>query len=139
MTKTAHYKRLVLQLCRTFNDGNLSRIDDCLTPDFADFQDSAGPDGFKSSIRTLRLSFEDARWDVLGLVAEGSTTVVRLRFSGVHVGDYLGVAPTRCPVSVEQVHIYEGRDGRLATHHYVREDLELLDQLGVRPDITATR
>lgn len=136
MTGTAHYKRLVLELCRAFNDGKTSRIDDYLTPDFADLGVTAGPDWFKGSIKMLRRSFKDARWDVLGLVAEGTTTVVRLRFSGVHVGDYLGVPPTRRSVSVEQVHIYEGRDGRLATHYCVRDDLELLDQLGVRPDVT---
>jgi predicted ester cyclase len=136
MTGTAHYKRLVLELCRAFNDGKISKIDDYLTPDFADLGVSAGPDWFKGSIQALRRSFSDARWDVLGLVAEGTTAVVRLRFSGVHIGEYLGVAPTRCAVSVEQVHIYEGRDGRLATHYCVRDDLELLDQLGVRPDTT---
>jgi predicted ester cyclase len=136
MTGTAHYKRLVLELCRAFNDGKISQIDDYLTPDFADLGVSAGPDWFKSSMRSLRRSFSEAHWEVLGLVAEGTTTVVRLRFTGVHVGEYLGVAPTRCSVSVEQVHIYEGRDGRLATHYSVRDDLELLGQLGVHPDKT---
>lgn len=136
MTGTAHYKRLVLELCRAFNDGEISRIDDYVTPDFVDLGVSGGPDWFKSSIQVLRRAFKDARWDVLGLVAEGTTIVVRLRFTGVHIGEYLGVAATRCAVSVEQVHIYEGRDGRLATHYSVRDDLELLDQLGVRPDTT---
>jgi predicted ester cyclase len=136
MTGTAHYKRLVLELCRAFNDGKISGIDDCLTPDFADLGVSAGPDWFKGAIQTSRRSFKNAHWEVLGLVAEGTTTVVRLRFSGVHVGDYLGVAPTGRSVSVEQVHIYEGRDGRLATHYCVRDDLELLHQLGVHPDAT---
>jgi predicted ester cyclase len=136
MTETAHYKRLVLELCQAFNDGKISRIDDYLTPDFADLGVSAGPDWFKSSLQALRRAFANARWEVLGLVGEGTTTVVRLRFSGVHVDDYLGVAPTRCAVSVEQVHIYEGRDGRLVTHYCVRDDLDMLDQMGVRPDTT---
>src|SRR3954463_6406002 len=136
MTGTAHYKRLVLELCRAFNEGKINRIDDYLTPDFADLGVSAGPDWFKSSIQALRRSFGDARWEVLGLVAEGTTTVVRLRFSGVHIGEYKGVNPTHCAVNVEQVHFYEGRDGRLATHYCVRDDRERLDQLGVRPDTT---
>jgi predicted ester cyclase len=126
----------VLELCRAFNDGKISKIDDYLTPDFADLGVSAGPDWFKSSIQSLRRSFSDARWEVLGLVAEGTTTIVRLRFSGVHIGEFMGVAPTRSAVSVEQVHIYEGRDGRLATHLCVRDDLELLAQIGVHPDTT---
>lgn len=43
------------------------------------------------------------------------------------------VTPTRRQVNVEQIQLLcEGRDGRLATHHYIRDDLALLDQLGVR-------
>ena len=136
MTGTAHYKRLVLELCRAFNEGKINRIDDYLTPDFADLGMSAGPDWFKSSIQALRGAFSDARWEVLGLVGEGTTAVVRLRFTGIHTGEYMGVNPTRRAVSVEQVHLYEGRDGRLATHYSVRDDLELLRQLGVQPDTT---
>ncbi|MFC5099733.1 ester cyclase [Kibdelosporangium philippinense] len=64
--------------------------------------------------------------------------MLRVRLTGVHVGEIVGVAPTRRKVDVEQIHFYEGRDGRLATHHYIRDDLALLDQLGVRSEVPAT-
>jgi predicted ester cyclase len=128
------YKNLVLALNHAFNIGDLSGVDELLTPDFAERDMPPGPEGYKTAVRRLRAALDDPRSEVLGLVAEGSTVVLRVRLTGVHVGEIVGVAPTRRQVNVEQIHFYEGRDGRLATHHYIRDDLALLDQLGVRAD-----
>jgi predicted ester cyclase len=128
------YKNLVLALNHAFNTGDLSGVDELLTPDFAERDMPPGPEGYKTAVRRLRAALAEPRSEVLGLVAEGSTVVLRVRLTGVHVGEIVGVAPTRRQVNVEQIHFYEGRDGRLATHHYIRDDLALLDQLGVRAD-----
>ncbi|MBP2320086.1 putative ester cyclase [Kibdelosporangium banguiense] len=130
------YKNLVLALNHAFNTGDLSGVDELLTPDFAERDMPPGPEGYKTAVRRLRAALDEPRSEVLGLVAEGSTVVLRVRLTGVHIGEIVGVAPTRRQVNVEQIHFYEGRDGRLATHHYIRNDLALLDQLGVRSDLT---
>lgn len=130
----ARYKNLVLALNHAFNSGDLSGVDEILTPDFVERDMPPGPEGYKAAVRQLRAALDEPRSEVLGLVAEGSTVVLRVRLSGVHVGEIAGVAPTRRHVNVEQIHFYEGRDGRLATHHYIRDDLSLLDQLGVQAD-----
>ena len=135
----ARYKNLVLALNHAFNTGDLAGVDELLTPDFAERGMPPGPEGYKTAIRRLQAALGEARSEVLGLVAEGSTVVLRVRLSGVHVGEMVGVAPTRRQVDVEQIHFYEGRDGRLATHHYIRDDLTLLDQLGVRADPPPTK
>lgn len=59
--------------------------------------------------------------------------VLRVRLTGVHVGEIVGVAPTRRTVNVEQIHFYEGRDGQLATHHYIRDDLACSTSLACGP------
>jgi predicted ester cyclase len=130
----ARYKNLVLALNHAFNSGDLSGVDDLLTPDFVERDMPPGPEGYKAAVHKLRSALAEPRSEVLGLVAEGSTVVLRVRLTGLHVGEMAGVAPTRRQVNVEQIHFYEGRDGRLAAHHYIRDDLSLLDQLGVRPD-----
>ncbi|CAM3321331.1 ester cyclase [Kibdelosporangium persicum] len=134
----SRYKNLVLALNHAFNAGDLSGVDDLLTPDFAERDMPPGPEGYKAVVRQWRAALHEPRSEVLGLVAEGSTVVLRVRLTGVHVGEIVGVAPTRRHIDVEQVHFYEGRDGRLATHHYIRDDLALLGQLGVRSDMLAT-
>jgi predicted ester cyclase len=130
----ARYKNLVLALNHAFNSGDLSGVDELLTPDFVERDMPPGPEGYKEAVLRLRKALDEPRSEVLGLVAEGSTVVLRVRLSGVHVGEMVGVAATRRQVNVEQIHFYEGRDGRLATHHYIRDDLALLDQLGVRAE-----
>src|ERR1043165_5835194 len=131
----SRYKNLVLALNHAFNTGDLSAVDDLLTPDFAERDMPPGPEGYKEAIRQLHAALANPRSEVLGLVAEGSTVVLRVRLTGVHVGEIVGVAPTRRRVNVEQIHFYEGRDGRLATHHYIRDDLALLGQLGARSNM----
>ncbi|TCO62477.1 ester cyclase [Actinocrispum wychmicini] len=135
----ARYKNLVLALNHAFNSGDLSGVDEILTPDFVERDMPPGPEGYKTAVRQLRAALDEPRSEVLGLVAEGSTVVLRVRLTGVHVGEIVGVAATRRQVTVEQIHFYEGRDGRLATHHYIRDDLALLDQLGVQADPKGVR
>jgi predicted ester cyclase len=135
----ARYKNLVLALNHAFNSGDLSGVDELLTPDFVERDMPPGPEGYKTAVRKLLAALAEPRSEVLGLIAEGSTVVLRVRLTGVHVGEFAGVPPTRRQVNVEQIHFYEGRDGRLATHHHIRDDLALLDQLGVRADPTIVR
>ncbi|MEV4312662.1 ester cyclase [Actinocrispum sp. NPDC049592] len=135
--RSARYKNLVLALNHAFNSGDLSGVDGMLTPDFAERGMPPGPDSYKTAVRLLREALDEPRSEVLGLVAEGSTVVLRVRLTGVHVGEIVGVAPTRRQVDVEQIHFYEGRDGRLAAHHFIRDDLALLGQLGIRPKLAA--
>jgi predicted ester cyclase len=128
-----HYKNLVLALNHAFNTGDLSSVDEILTPDFAERNMPPGPEGYKAAMRKVRAALAEPLSEVLGLVAEGSTIVLRVRLTGMHVGEIAGVTPTRRRVNVEQIHFYEGRDGRLATHQCIRDDLALLAQLGIRP------
>jgi predicted ester cyclase len=133
-TMSGRYKNLVLALNHAFNSGDLRGVDDLLTPDFAERDEAPGPAGYKAAVRRLRAALDEPWSEVLGLVGEGSSVVLRARLTGVHVGEIVGVAPTRCQIDVEQIHFYEGRDGMLTAHHYIRDDLALLGQLGFQDD-----
>lgn len=112
MTTTAYYKQLVLRLCSACNTGDVRAVEELLTPDFVDIggvdeaRGADGVQGFLARLAGIRRVFTDFRWEVLGLVAEGTTVILRLRLSGSR-GDSVH--------SMEQVHIYEGRDGRIAS------------------------
>lgn len=120
MMTTAHYKQLVLRLCTACNQGDMRAIEEVLTPDFTDVAAAAGPDQFVARIAASRRAFDDFRWEVLGLVAEGTTVALRVRQLGEYEGRRL---------SVEQVHIYEGRDGRIASRHCVGGADDLFDRV----------
>ena len=96
------YKRLVLTLCRAYESGDRQAIEACLTPDFVDIRTHEGPEEVVENAR----AGHGVRWTVVGLIAEGTTVVVRLRL-------------TANDRSTDQIHIYEGRDDRLSTRYRV--------------------
>ncbi len=57
----------------------------------------------------------------------------RVTLSGTHLGPFIGIAPTGRSVRQAQVHFVRFRDGKGVEHRAVRDDLGLMQQLGVIP------
>jgi predicted ester cyclase len=51
--------------------------------------------------------------------------------TGTHEGELEGIAPTGGRVAAQQSHWFRVVDGKLAEHWAVRDDLGMLQQLGV--------
>ena len=94
-------------------------------------------------LATLAEVFPDERHDVEELVSDGELAAARVRFTGTHSampsvpfvlgGVLAGVPPTGRSVSVADHHFFRVRNGRIAEHWGVREDLEMARQLGILP------
>ena len=92
-------------------------------------------------LATLAEVFPDERHDVEELVSDGELVAARVRFTGTHsampsvpfvLGGVLAdVPPTGRSVSVAHHHFFRVRNGRIAEHWGVREDLEMARQLGI--------
>jgi steroid delta-isomerase-like uncharacterized protein len=67
------------------------------------------------------------------LVAEGDTVVVRWTNRGRHVGAFLGIPPTNKPFTIAGIDVHVLKDGRLAEHHHVVDQLSMMQQLGLIP------
>ena len=112
-------------------------LDRFLTPDFADntpepgFGDDVG--GFRAWLEALFAGFPDMRWTASLMLYEEATVVVRVVATGTHTGPFRGVAPTGRPVHMEAVHIAGLRDGRMASHYRIADELSLMEQI-TRPD-----
>jgi predicted ester cyclase len=83
--------------------GDLSLIDDFITPDFIQ-HDSQSPtpatrDDLKRYVRELRAAFPDLRITIADIVAEGDRVAGRISARGTHLGEWAGMAPTGEPVS----------------------------------------
>ena len=106
-----------------------------------------GPAGTLASSAWMRSAFSDLRFPILGL-AEGDDQVwVRLRMQGRHTGPFVrfrngrldqAIPPTGREIDFEQVHMVQIRNGRVAGHEAIRDDMTLLAQLGVFPPAPAT-
>ncbi len=130
-----HIKWLCTHLMEeVFNRGNLEVADAFIAPDFRNHEMSAdapcGPDAFTAPARWLRRAFPDLHAVLHEVVVEGDGKVGRLTLSGTHQGDYLGVPGRGRSFSVQHLHMYRVRDGKLAEHWACRDDLGQLTQRG---------
>jgi predicted ester cyclase len=74
-----------------------------------------GHAGFASYVEMVRGALAGYRCDVLDLVAEGRRAFARMRFSGVHVGEFLGHAPSGKRVEWMGAALFTvGDDGRIS-------------------------
>ncbi len=91
-----------------------------------------GPKHMQSVVAWLVEQFPDVTIKVLDVVADGNTLVARVATEGTSLGRLGGVIPpTGKRFSAEQSHWYRVRDGKLAEHWAVRDDLSAMMQLGV--------
>jgi steroid delta-isomerase-like uncharacterized protein len=120
-----------------FNRGELDRVEEFVTPDFVNHEawpgEDPGYEGFRLRLRRLREAIPDIHMEVEDLVAEGDTVAYRATLSGTHRGELLGIAPTGRSFRVHHMHWLRLRDGKASEHWAVRDDLGMLQQLGVIP------
>lgn len=90
-----------------------------------------GPQGYLATARYLRAAFSDATWRADDFFTAADRFAVRVTFSGVHTGDFLGIPPTGKPVSVQHMHFHRVANGQVTEHWGVRDELTLLRQIGV--------
>jgi predicted ester cyclase len=53
--------------------------------------------------------------------------------TGTHQAEFMGIPPTGRTVTISGIDIHRLRDGRMAEHWHVIEELQMLQQLGVIP------
>jgi predicted ester cyclase len=67
------------------------------------------------------------------VIGEGDTVVAYWTNTGTHQGEFMGIRPSGRTLTISGVDIHRLRDGRMAEHWHVVEELQMLQQLGVIP------
>jgi predicted ester cyclase len=110
-------------------------VDRFIHPDCIDHRGSdhapGGRDGFRRMVGWLNAGFADLAIVPQDVIASDDKVVVRTRFTGLHVGTFQGVAPTRQTVDCEQIHIFRIDNGMVAEHWMCMNELAALSQIGV--------
>lgn len=115
---------------RIWNSGDVDRASELLTPDFS-FRGSLGTelqglDAFKDYVRNVRAALANYRCDVLACITEGNQAFARIRFSGQHVGVFLGYRPTARFVQWEGAALFDF-DGQRISRLWVLGDMAGLE------------
>ncbi len=120
-----------------FDPGNLDRVEEMIAPDFVNHaqppESPHGPEGIKQVITMLRTAFPDQRTTIEDVIAKGDKVVIRATYSGTHQGPFMGIPPTGKSFKQSQIHIIRMEDGKAVEHWAVRDDLGMMQQLGVIP------
>jgi predicted ester cyclase len=83
-------------------------------------------------IGPFRDAFPDFHMEIVELVAEGDKVAAHFRCSGTHRGEWRGAEPTgRRFENVDEIYIFEVRDGRLTSALGLEDNLKRTHQLGI--------
>lgn len=130
-----------------FNQRNVDAIDELVHSEFFNNDPtpaaSRDPESMKQFIHTITQAFPDHHHAIEDLVAEGDKVVMRCTLTGTHKGRFPGfleMPPTGKSICQRQIHILRVRDGKVAEHWVVRDDLAMMQQLGLipQPELTTS-
>jgi steroid delta-isomerase-like uncharacterized protein len=106
-----------------------------------------GKDGMRKVWADIRTTFPDWHLTIVDMIARGTEVVVIVRASGTHLGVgtmpvnggmLLGVPPTGRRIDVQHIHWFTFNEkGKIANHRASRDDLGMMQQLGLLPSTHA--
>jgi predicted ester cyclase len=139
MMTTEENKALVRRFYAEMDAGNIDAMDELVAEDCVDHNPPpfpglpAGREGLKEAFRVFWKA-TPGRHEIEDQVAEGDKVVTRLTGFGHHEGDLPGPLPaTGADIRQTAVAIHRIADGKIAVHWSDRDDLGLMQQLGVIP------
>lgn len=92
-----------------------------------------GLEGLKARAGALLSAFNPYVFTIRDLVAEGDTVVAYWTNVATHSGSFMGIPPTGRVVTLSGIDIHRIRDGKMAEHWHVVEELQMMQQLGLVP------
>jgi steroid delta-isomerase-like uncharacterized protein len=119
--------------------GDVEAFGALLAADFLEHEETPGlaptKDGVLEFFRMYRAAFPDLRMVPEDVLVSGDKAVARVRATGTHEGDFMGMPASGRSIDVQLIDImrFDG-DGRAAEHWGVVDMLAMLEQLGMGPE-----
>ncbi|HEX3971567.1 MAG TPA: ester cyclase [Stellaceae bacterium] len=132
----AHSIANVRRMFKAFETGDLHDAAEYVHPEYFnresdDRTNARGPDELAHSVAWLRGAFSELKFEEQDVVVSGEKVAMRVVMSGCHTGDFIGHAATGRRFAAEQVHLFTLWNGKILSHHAVRDDLAMHRQLGL--------
>ena len=122
------------------NGGNLDLCDEIFAADYQhhdpanpDPRPVVGPQGVKAHLESLKGGFPDLIFDVEDTISDGDQIIVKWTARGTNTGDYFGMPATGTSIEISGMNTWRTRDGQAIEGWVNRDDMGLLQQLGVIP------
>jgi len=126
----------IQRLYDLINAGDIDGFGRQLADDFVERNEVPGIPPTKAGViqyfQMLLASFPDFRMDVEDVIASSDKAVARVRVTGTHNGEFMGIPATGKSAAVNLIDITRFGDDGLAHEHWgVVDQLALMQQLGV--------
>ena len=135
---TSAAKELASQVYSLASAGDADAIGDLVTEDYRENDplpgQGTGRDGVVDRFSMLSAALA-SKFTIEDLIAEGDRVVVRWTNNGTHVGEFLGIPPTGKSFTIAGIDIYRIEGSKLAEHWHVVDQLAMLGQLGLLPEM----
>ena len=117
------------------NKNNPAIANEIFAADFVNHNPQFGvtPDleGLKLMIALLHQGFPDIHLTIEDMIAENDKVVLRIRSTGRHTGEFLGIQPTTRSIDSHQISIIRIEEGKVRERWNVTDQLEVMRQLGL--------
>jgi steroid delta-isomerase-like uncharacterized protein len=119
--------------------GDIDGFGDLVADDFIEHEEMPGlersKEGVKALFRMYRAGFPDLRMEVEDILVSSDKVVARVRGTGTHEGEFMGMPATGKSVDVQLIDIIRfGEDGLAHEHWGVFDALKMMQQLGAIPE-----
>jgi steroid delta-isomerase-like uncharacterized protein len=119
-----------------FSQGNVDVIDEIMADDFVEHEElppgiPPGREGPRTLLTIFRSAFPDFHASVEEMLEDGDKVVTRVRFSGTHQGEFMGIPATGNRFDMSAIDIVEFHDGKAVAHWGVMDQAGMMQQLGV--------
>lgn len=117
---------------RVFVHGDSAAIDELAAEDFTAHTfgpQPVGRDALRAALPRVAAGVADPDLRIDDVIAEGDRVAVRLTSSATHVGPFMGVPASGHRYSIQEIHIFRIRDGRVVEHWHEFDKAALLAQL----------
>jgi steroid delta-isomerase-like uncharacterized protein len=120
------------------NAGDIDGFGDLVSEDFVEHEETPGleptKEGVKQFFRMYRAAFPDLRMEPEDVLVSGDKVVARVRGTGTHQGEFMGMPSTGKRIDVQLIDIIRfGADGLAREHWGVFDALGMMQQLGAIP------
>lgn len=121
------------------NAGDLDGFESVLAGDFVEHEETPGLEPTREGVREFfgmfTAAFPDLRFDAEDILASGDKVVARVRVTGTHTGEFMGMPATGKRMDVQAIDIIRfGADGLAHEHWGVFDAMAMMQQLGLVPD-----
>jgi predicted ester cyclase len=126
-------RRFILEI---FGQQNLDAVDDLASDDFTPHTWGSTPpgrDALREATRRAGAGVSEARFEIHDLIAEGDLVAARLTSSAEHTGEFMGMKPTGKRYSIDEIHVFRIRDGKVTEHWHEFDRPGLMRQLSGDP------